>query len=1247
MNLLAKVKLILGIKDRKLLEKPISELTIEETDQLFVQVLQDIKKTREIPNKLFQLIESFPEKERESIVYNLISIAEMRLRYDLELTSKLEQELYLRYDSKDELKRKTYSFAINYSDYKDKQIEKMLPYLNEAEIQAFVSSEGFLKFGLSLEQKKRVYKVLLDHGIDIGSEKLQKYYDNDIYKIGKEIEKYPIDQQIEFWKKKAEYGFSREDEEAFNSCLEKLDLIERVYFRLQIDQENYLSGYENFERLSIEEITQLVQTCYKKIPENRLEEYLEYKYSLEEIREILGGLPVEVIEETKIDKAIIQKQAGLAIGEYRNLQTNEEKDQFFIDLSIDILNECPWAFSESIKRIPKEILKTKVRQMEKFSTIFIQRFSPDEIYSFFEERKTNYSVYEIQALIGVIECKKIKELVFDKRFDETNVELLISTIIMKIEESSEEKQKQELKVFLYELLESFGKKEKSYNFRGIINVNDVKNIITNYPNIACFINYRDFSLSEMQALKETCQDEEKYNLNIISRALYRDDKTEQNQELLKKLKVDCFVNLLNTGNQKGIENDYSGYLRDIRNIKEIFDKLSDEAKIGFISNQEICWQIFEQKQEEYFLGKADRTGQLLRLYKTINDENMSKVENVGKEDKNIDYVKIRFRENLDVIYKYREKLMSLIEKNSTTLFTINYSLLRIFEDTDLEFFSKYHSLGRMYFKLSDISAEFCKKIVKELSSKIQYPEEMIVKVLECVKEIEDNTIEQLLETEPIDKIIYLMNTHPELFKSRKIYEVISSFEKAEHEYCDKKVNDPQSDLSDILDAYMRRFFNMTYEDASRKIRQYQSGLSELIKRYENKENLSIQEQQELSSLRQLLYIKEILQIKDIEVLRQCYAEFEKDSNISKPNYMESLMIEELVKSAYTKEKIEKLFVPQQGEQDEKIAYKGKEIAVYKPKDNWNMLVSVVGAYVKNSKACQNPKDEWNSPDKTVNHGICTSLIGNNNLSMARRKNNLIFGFCKLSPNSIKSEASYDLGTNSNDIRIMQFYASEFRTTEDLKNHVRYGHSELLIERRSEDCKTEKRQPDYIIAVNKIRECDKNAANEFGIPIVYISTKQIAEMESQKLDALMQKLDEEISVESLSQLVCQYHNNYAGLITLDQKACKKYFNPRKIEQYFEKTATSIDTIKDAQQRVELAQQYKTILLEEQEKRRGVEKKYIPFRFDEIIRKLDTIISKGVPSNTLDYIRVNDQELIGDKQIRTDFSVSINRGGKDEK
>lgn len=1246
MNLLAKVKLILGIKDKKLLEKPISELTIEESGQLLVQILRDIKKTREIPHKLFQLIESFPREERERIVNELIVMAYMRLGYDLELTSKLEQELYLRYDSKDELKRKTYSFAINYSDYKDKQIAKMLPYLNEAEIQAFVLSKGFFVFSLNDEQKKRVYKVLLDHGIDIGVEKLQSYYDNDLDKISKEIKKYPIDKQIEFWKG-AKYSFTKQKyEEGLDSYLEKLKLIERVYFRLQIEEDAYFNEYENFEKLSIEELLQLVGTFYNKIPKDALQAYLKYKWSLGELRETASRMTTEVIEQTGIQKVIIGKQAEVAIEEYLNLQTDEEKDKFVIDLPIDILKERPWAFSESIKRIPKDILKTKIIQMEKLSQVFIERCSPDEIDSFFVQRKTNYSAYEIQELIGKIECEKIKKLIFGEKFDKTNVDSLISTIIMKVEESNEEEQREELKLFLYELLESFGKEEKSYNFRGIITVNDVKNIITKYPNVACFIDYDDFSFSDMQSLNEVCQGEGKYNLNIISRRLEENEQTGQNLELLKRLKVDCSIKLLNAGKQKEIEKEYPGYFKNISNIKEIFDKLNDEAKIRFISNLDICIQIFKQKQEDYFLQQADKTGQLLRLYKTINDENMSKLENMSKDDKNIDYVKIRFREHLEDIYKNREKLISLIEKNPTTLFTINYSLLKIVEDTDLEFFSKYYSLGRMYIKLSDISTEFCKKIVEELKSKVRYPEEMIVNCLECTKELDDNTIMQLLEKEPIDKIIYLMNKHPELFKSKQVYEIIADFEKAEQEYCDKKAYDPRSGVQDIIDAYMRRFFNMTYDEANIKIRQYQSGLGELIKGYETKENLSIQEQQELSSLRQLLYIKEILQIRDIEVLRQCYAEFEKDTNISKPNYMESLMLEELVNSAYTKEKIEKLFVPQQGEQDEKIAYEGKEIAVYKPKDNWNMLVSVVGAYVKNNKARQNPKEEWNSPDKVVNHGICTSLIGNNNLSMARRKNNLIFGFCKLEPNSIKSEASYDLVTNSNDIKIKQYKESEFRTTEDLKNNVRYGHSELLIERRAEDCITEKRQPDYIVAVNKIRESDKKAAKEFGIPIVYISTKQIAGKEKQKLQGLMQTLDEEITAENLNKLVCQYHNNYAGLITLDKKACKKYFNPGETEQYFEKIATSIDSMQDAQQRVELAQQYKTILLEEQQKRRRVEKKYIPFRFDEIIRKLDTIISKGVPQAPLDYIRVSDQGMMGNKKIISDLSVDINRGGRDE-
>ena len=307
-----------------------------------------------------------------------------------------------------------------------------------------------------------------------------------------------------------------------------------------------------------------------------------------------------------------------------------------------------------------------------------------------------------------------------------------------------------------------------------------------------------------------------------------------------------------------------------------------------------------------------------------------------------------------------------------------------------------------------------------------------------------------------------------------------------------------------------------------------------------------------------------------------------------------------------------IYNPAKSQVQEEIEYNGKKINVCNPGDEWNMLITVVGAYVQNDNMATNPKAEWNNEDKNVNHEICTSLIGNDNVSMARAdKDSVILGFSDLDENDINKEACYDLASNSNGVEVLTGKEAQFMTTKYLVSNTRTGHNEVLLERskKTESGEIVRRQPNYVIAVNTISESAKRAAADFDVPIVFINTKQLAQREKAKLDETTKgMLQGDITEEDLREMVVKYHNNCSGLIVTDPKSYKQYFSPRKMKKTFNKVADKISKIEDISERKRLAISYKKQLLLEKYKRRENKGKFLPFKFDKIIGKLDQIISE---------------------------------------
>ena len=203
--------------------------------------------------------------------------------------------------------------------------------------------------------------------------------------------------------------------------------------------------------------------------------------------------------------------------------------------------------------------------------------------------------------------------------------------------------------------------------------------------------------------------------------------------------------------------------------------------------------------------------------------------------------------------------------------------------------------------------------------------------------------------------------------------------------------------------------------------------------------------------------------------------------------------------------------------------------------------------------------------------------------------------------SLLKVASYDLGTNSNSVNVHSFKEQQYMTSNEIINNVREGHSELLIERREENSNS-KRQPDYIVAFDTIRDMDRKAAKEFGIPIVLIRSEKVALSESAKLFNLYQEILENPDQDKISKLFNEYHNNYAGLIQINSKLNKKYFNPKKFEKMMEDIIERIYYLDDNKQKEELFESLIKLMNKEDEKRMFINKKCVPFFFDNLRKKI---------------------------------------------
>lgn len=1228
MSLLDEIKLRLGIHNKKL-DAPLETLSEEQIGILLIELINDANRTGIISKKIYDIVDLFSDYKsiRYYIENSLKENLKMQYKKELDLNHTSEE------DSKELLFRYANSFGIKYLE---ELFEKVFQNMNISEICAFIK-----KSRTNIDLNK-VIGILAEKNIE-----LPEYFIEEIIEFNYKIEsnkmfnyilKLPYDKQFKIISSRFKYD--SELMEHLNKHIEGMEKIDSIFYCIAKKGKNSID-FEDINSVSVNELFELL-TKYKTL----VLEFAKMKlndYSIDELgklKDIIVNANFKDDKELKelfeilrsnIDEKIKIIQINEEVEAFCNIKNEEEKEKAFLNINSEIILKNPYFFKDYLKKMTKEDFIKRFGNV-KFNLNLLyyvkDSFSSEELFEYVKSQKGKYNnntLSEVINLLNVKEIERIGELIDYNNANHKNTMHLWLTLNSYYKENVSSSD--ELFEIILKLTNSLLKNnDKDYNYNlflsSKLDTEKLKIICNKYPNILNkIVNFNVYKASELLPIKEMNKNNIEFNNAILEKILLE---SFDYSESIGKITEEAVVNIIKECKNSGIDinslnniffkkmDRSSSFEESVKNeiMENVLDKLDDEEIILFLSNKDMKYYLeelskYDSKRFKDILQKIDNSGVLLKLYNNLKSQNIRKYNKKNYTDVSEIILNYNFIKNIDSILNNKDVLLKMLEKNPDLLITLNYSLLKIMDGPMLEYFSKYQEMGKIHLNEDEEWLKITKKMISRVSDRITYSEPLVKDILDSMEGISPEKSKIFLEKMDLDELIYLAIKHPRIFESNDS-NIIINYRKSEIEHSNKIITNSNSTLRNVQDAYMRRFFGMNLEETEELIRKFESGIDLLIKDYESKEELTYEEKSEYESLKKIKYLKEILNIKDKELLKSKYKELSSNPEYTNVNLLENVMIEEKLKAAYTREKIGNLYVPKEEDFIKTKKYGDKEVKIYGTKE-FNMFITVVGAYVKNSKNDKAPKETWLRNGKS--HEICISLISNQNMSMAINRNNLKYGFYSLKPESIQEESEHDMASFNNQIKVFSSWKFTFRTTKDMINRIRKGHSEHLLERRLEDGSNEKRLPDYIIAMDKVTKKDLKAASEFGIPIILLDTKEIAKNESFKIEEIMKKLDKNVSEDLLAELVSRYHNNYSGLLFTNRKALRKYFAPKKMESYFESLVDKIDKIQNTEERSGLAKKYIELLEEEEKNRSSVKKIYIPFDFTNIKNKLNRIIENS--------------------------------------
>lgn len=371
----------------------------------------------------------------------------------------------------------------------------------------------------------------------------------------------------------------------------------------------------------------------------------------------------------------------------------------------------------------------------------------------------------------------------------------------------------------------------------------------------------------------------------------------------------------------------------------------------------------------------------------------------------------------------------------------------------------------------------------------------------------------------------------------------------------------KKNLYDAKNAYLNKYFNINIQEAHEIVRMFGNSIEKFADKHEYE-----------SQVKYIENIKRILDIQKIHVIAKQY--FESENRVL--TFEETIFFEQSIRQMFSKEisdSVYKVTDKIKDENDEYIFNQSKEmefvieendnklikkVSVFEPGYEFKMLVHSTAAYGKMELINNNYFDSWNNSSRKSNHGICCSLISNDNLSIAM-VNDVLFGFDGWDSKSITKIAPYDIYSANDGYDIQEGRPLVFMSAQDIIDNTRHSHNELVLERN--ELRNDKKnqmfqniQPSYVIIYSdmddEIKQNSIKCSSEMNIPIVFLDKEKIIQHEVDKIDKKIQEFnsckDMEMKLTLLDQILLSHENNRSGLKWTNNDWVDKYFPTTKIE-----------------------------------------------------------------------------------------------------
>lgn len=384
----------------------------------------------------------------------------------------------------------------------------------------------------------------------------------------------------------------------------------------------------------------------------------------------------------------------------------------------------------------------------------------------------------------------------------------------------------------------------------------------------------------------------------------------------------------------------------------------------------------------------------------------------------------------------------------------------------------------------------------------------------------------------------------------------------------------RKNLDSAKNAYLNKYFSINIEEAREIVRLFGSS----IHKFDGNSSYDMQ-------TKYVEQIEKILNITKIDTINQSY----NDSGLEPLKFDEVIYIDQSIRQMFSKNMSDSVYKVTDKVMDEKgniITNKPKimnfvidndgeksikQVQVYEPGYNFKMLIHSTAAYGEMELLNDNYFDSWNKNfSRKSNHGICCSLISNDNMGMAEVKD-VLFGFDSWNESSITKSAPYDIYSENNKFDIKENRPITFMSAQDIINNTRHTHNEHVLERR--ELRDDKRnleypniQPSYVIIYSDMRDEIKQKAvkcsEEMNIPIVYLDKEKIVKHEVEKIDSKIEQMhstsDIKEKMDLLEQILLSHENNRSGLRMTNNDWLEEYFPTGKVDNLFKEIITEVQS-----------------------------------------------------------------------------------------